>query len=156
MTLVAREPSCAATDRLGPPFGPALRLLLLTGQRLREIAELQASEIIADGGMLTFAAHRTKNKRAHFVPLAPMARDVLCSVPRLAGCTYVFSTNGRTPVSGWSKVKRRLDALMAQYARTRARTPICCTSCTPSKKTTTYEVITWNSLPIHLHSLVWQ
>ena len=30
-----------------------------------------------------------------------------------------------------------------QYARTRARTPICCTSCTLSKKTTTYEVITW-------------
>jgi site-specific recombinase XerD len=104
----------AATERLGPPFGPALRLLLLTGQRLREIAELQASEISADGGMLTFAAHRTKNRREHFVPLAPMARDVLTSVPRLAGCPYIFSTNGRRPVSGWSKVKRRLDALMEE------------------------------------------
>ena len=60
---------------------------------------------------------------AHFVPLAPMARDVLSSVPRLAGCTYVFSTNGRTAVSGWSKVKRRLDALMEEelgHARVKA------------------------------------
>jgi integrase len=94
----------------------ALRLLLLTGQRLREITELQASEInhvnTADGMKLTLAAHRAKNHRAHFIHLALMARDVLSAVPRLAGCAYVFSTNGRTPVSGWSKVKRRLDALM--------------------------------------------
>jgi integrase len=105
----------AATDRLGPPFGPALRLLLLTGQRLREITDLAASEISAldcQNAKLTLGADRTKNKRAHFVPLAPMARETLSSVPRLAGCPYVFSTNGRTPVSGWSKVKQRLDVLM--------------------------------------------
>jgi len=46
------------------------------------------------------------------LPVAAAA--VLSAVPRLAGCTYVFSTNGRTPVSGWSKVKRRLDALMEE------------------------------------------
>ena len=105
----------AATDRLGPAFGPALRLLLLTGQRLREIGELQFSEISGldrQDAVLTLPPARTKNHRAHFVPLAPMARAELGAAPRLAGCVYVFSTNGRAPVSGWSKVKRRLDALM--------------------------------------------
>jgi integrase len=99
----------AATDSLGPPFGPALRLLLLTGQRRREIGELQLSEIgelDCQNAKLTLGKDRTKNKRAHFVPLAPMARDVLASVSRLAGCTYVFSTNGRTPVKGEAEARR--------------------------------------------------
>ncbi len=30
----------------------------------------------------------------------------------IEGCPYVFSTNGRTPVSGFSKAKARLDSLM--------------------------------------------
>jgi integrase len=33
------------------------------------------------------------------------------------GTTYVFSTTGDVPVSGWSKVKHRLDARMAELSR---------------------------------------
>jgi integrase len=39
-----------------------------------------------------------------------MAREVIAKLP-VRG-PYVFSANGRTPMSGWSAVKRRLDAHM--------------------------------------------
>jgi integrase len=60
---------------------------------------------------------RTKNRRAHVVPLAPAAQAIVAAAPRVEGCRFVFSTTGRTPVSGWSKVKRRLDAAMVVAAR---------------------------------------
>jgi hypothetical protein len=36
-------------------------------------------------------------------------------------CDLVFTTNGETPISGWSKAKRRLDEEIAAARRTRAR-----------------------------------
>ena len=42
--------------------------------------------------------------------------QVLNTVPRIEGCRYVFSTNGKTPVSGFSKMKARLDSAMRQAA----------------------------------------
>jgi hypothetical protein len=56
------------------------------------------------------------------VPLPPLARDIIAA--RLdagkqlhdmvdpEGDQLVFSTTATTPISGWSKTKRRLDALM--------------------------------------------
>ena len=101
-----------ACDAMGEPFGQALKLLLLTGQRLNEIAQMRAAEIGADRTTITFGPHRTKNRREHFIHLLPMARAVLKSIHQIAGCPYVFSTNGRTPISGFSRAKARLDALM--------------------------------------------
>ncbi len=103
-----------ATARLGAPYGPALRLLLLTGQRLHEISDMRLDEISRDGLTLSLAPARTKNKRAHFVPLAQMARAEISSVPRIAGCSYIFSTTGRGPINGWNKAKRRLDIFMEE------------------------------------------
>ena len=101
-----------ATETLGRPFGAALRLLLLTGCRLNEIANLRWDEISDDGAEIRLPGSRTKNHRAHIVPLAPLAREIIASIPRIDGCEYAFSTNGRTAISGWSKTKTRLDAMM--------------------------------------------
>jgi integrase len=101
-----------ATETLVDPFGAALRLLLLTGCRLNEIANLRWDEISDDCAEIRLPGSRTKNHRAHIVPLAPLARDTIASLPRLDGCQYAFSTNGRTAISGWSKTKTRLDAMM--------------------------------------------
>jgi integrase len=97
----------------GTPFDHVLRLLLLTGCRLNEIAGLRWDEISEDdSSALHLPGSRTKNGRLHVVPLAPLAREILAGVPRIDNCPFVFSTNGRSPVSGWSKVKARLDAVM--------------------------------------------
>ncbi len=100
-----------AADRMGWPFGPVVKLLLLTAQRRDEVAQMRWGEIAPDLGVWTIPKERLKSARAHMVHLAPEARAVLAEVPRLDGCDLVFSTNGRRPVSGFTKAKERLDRL---------------------------------------------
>jgi integrase len=100
----------SATDKVGEPFGTALKLLLITGARLNEVAGMLRAEL-GDEGIWSIPSERTKNKRPHIVPLPPLARDLLAGLPRIEG-GLVFTTNGRTPISGWSKIKVRLDGLM--------------------------------------------
>ena len=104
-----------ACGALGEPFGPLLKLLLLTGQRRSEVAGMTFAELSENGESWSLPASRTKNKRPHTVPLSKAARDAIASV-RVVGQRFVFTTNGETPVSGWSKVKRRVDAKMAELA----------------------------------------
>jgi integrase len=100
--------ACTAT---GSPFGSLLKLLLLLGARLNEVAGMRRSEI-SDDGTWTIPGTRTKNHRTHILPLAPLARDVLGEVQPIHGVDLIFTTTGKTPVSGWSKTKRRLDGVM--------------------------------------------
>ena len=102
-----------AAGTLGHPFGPLVRLLLLTAQRREEVGAMRWSEVSADLSVWTIPAGRAKNGAAHVAHLAPEARAVLAGVPRLTGCDYVFTTTGTSPVSGFSKAKERLDAAVA-------------------------------------------
>ena len=104
-----------ACGQMGEPFGPLLKLLLLTGQRRSEVAEMTWAELSGDTWSLP--GERTKNGRPHTIPLSRQARDLIAGVHRVAGAGYVFTTNGSTPVSGWSKTKKRLDARMLEAAR---------------------------------------
>jgi integrase len=100
----------AATDTIGGSFTPLLQLLLLTGSRLNEVAGMRREELSDDGLSWNIPGSRTKNHRPHVVPLAPMARDILKNVSAKAG--LLFTTTGRSPVSGFSKIKGRLDNSM--------------------------------------------
>ncbi|MGJ5095621.1 tyrosine-type recombinase/integrase [Bradyrhizobium oligotrophicum] len=99
-----------ACTALGSPFGPMLKLLLLTGQRLNEIARLHEAELTDEA--IRLPGSRTKNALPHDVPLSSLAKEVLAEVQRVPNSKYVFSTNGRTPVSGFSKAKTRIDDLL--------------------------------------------
>ncbi len=61
---------------------------------------------------------RAKADAAHVVPLAPAAVAILKSLPRFEGDFLFTSGDGRKPVSGYSKMKRRLDALMLAELQT--------------------------------------
>jgi integrase len=102
----------AATDTISEPFGSVLRLLLITGARLDELASLRWEELSETGDALNIPGSRTKNKRPFVIPLPPLAREIIAGISRIEGCPYAFSTNGLTPISGWSKTKRRLDAAL--------------------------------------------
>jgi integrase len=110
-----------STEQLAPPFRAALRLLLLTGCRLSEVCGMYRDELSEDGANWTIPGERTKNHRTHLVALSPLAREVIGAPPRVAG-TFVFSTAGRSPISGWSKCKAQLDELMIAGAREEAET----------------------------------
>lgn len=97
----------AAFDRMGYPFGPLFKMLLLTGQRRSEVAGMKWSELEADGWLLP--ATRSKSKSGHRVPLSTFAREILVSLPQLGD--HVFIARADKPVRGWSKAKARLDGL---------------------------------------------
>ena len=96
-----------AADKIGWPFGPAIRLLILTGARRDEITGLRSSEIQDD--RIELKGVRTKNGEPHAIPLSQPARALIAALPRAAKTDLVFTTTGRTPVSGWSRAKERLD-----------------------------------------------
>ena len=102
----------AAADAEGYPFGDALKLLVLTGQRRGEVAEMRWSEIDLQRGLWSIPAERTKNGRAHEVPLSLPALTILKSVPHFLNSDYVFTTIGRKPISGFGRVKDRLDQML--------------------------------------------
>jgi integrase len=60
----------------------------------------------------TLQSEMTKAGRAHVVPLSPIAMEILAGCPRIG--TYVFTTRGDRPISGYSKAKRELDELIAK------------------------------------------
>jgi integrase len=95
--------------KLGFPFGPMFQLLTLTGARRDEIAGLRWSEIKDD--TIILSRDRTKGGERHSIPLVPAALDIIRGLPRIGDSDFVFTTNGRTPVSGFSKIKKRLDGI---------------------------------------------
>ncbi|MGB7411975.1 MAG: integrase arm-type DNA-binding domain-containing protein [Sphingopyxis granuli] len=111
-----------ACDKVGYPWGAFGKLALLTGQRRGEVAEVTYAEI--DGDMWSLPADRVKNGRAHDVPLSTAAADVLASVSRIAGSDYVFTTTGKTPVSGFAKGHARLAEKMAEIATKERKEPV--------------------------------
>jgi len=101
-----------ACDKLGYPYGPLFRLLMLTGQREREIADMSWSEIDLGKSLLTIPADRMKGGRSHAVPLAPDALALVQALPRFDGGEFVFTTTvGQKAVNGFSKAKVRIDKL---------------------------------------------
>jgi integrase len=106
----------AAFGRAGWPFGPLAQLLLVTGQRLREVGEARWREIDLAAKTWTIPKEHSKNGAAHEVPLSETALRILGSLPRieaerqLAG--FIFTTNGKTAVSGFSRAKVAFDKAM--------------------------------------------
>lgn len=112
-----------ACEAEGFPWGLLGKALLLTGQRLNEVAQITKGEIKGDTWHLT--ASRTKNARAHDVPLSNAVRDVLGAVDRLDGpAGYLFTTTGNSPVSGFFKARAQLAAAMERIAAEERGEPV--------------------------------
>jgi integrase len=106
-----------ATDVVGEPFGALLKVLALSGVRLSEAAGMRRFSELGDDGTWNLPGVRTKNHRAFSLPLPALAREIIAAVPGKLGSDLVFSTNGLTAVSGWSRMKCRLDRLMLDIAK---------------------------------------
>ena len=106
-------------DMLGYPLGGYLRMLFLTGQRRTEVGMMRWEDLDLDAGSWTLSSADTKAARAHLVTLSPQAVAILKVTPRLGA--HVWTTDGRTYLSGYTHVKARLDGLLkAQGANLRA------------------------------------
>ena len=89
-------------------YSSVIKLLILTGQRREEVAGMLWSEINLEAGVWTIGPERTKNGRAHDVPLSDEALAVLRGMEKRDDREYIFGA-GKGPFSGWSKSKAALD-----------------------------------------------
>ncbi|MEM9341409.1 MAG: integrase arm-type DNA-binding domain-containing protein [Pseudomonadota bacterium] len=104
-----------ACEDVGFPWGPMGKVLLLTGQRLGEVAGMTDAEI--DGDLWKLPAERVKNGRAHEVPLSKMAQLELGSMDRVASAAgLLFTTNGTSPVQGFHKGRKVIADGMERLA----------------------------------------
>jgi integrase len=87
------------------PRGAFIRFLLLTGARRREAAAMKWSEIT--GPDWTLPAARNKVKFELVRPLSKEAQSLLAKIPRVG--EFVFTYDGRRPISGFSDLKSEID-----------------------------------------------
>jgi integrase len=105
----------SSAETIGYPYAPLIKMLLITGQRLNEVARATWGEFDLDKKLWTIPAERMKADMAHAVPLSDEAIKVLQDLPRFNKGDCLFSTTyGEVPVNGFSKAKNRLDALMTE------------------------------------------
>jgi integrase len=110
-----------AASRLVYPYGPALRLLLLTGQRHREVADARWGEFDLAQKVWTVPPERFKSDSVHQVPLSEGVCALLATLPRFRTGDHLFSTTfGEKPTVISDKIKRELDARMLRTLRAMA------------------------------------
>jgi integrase len=109
-----------ACDALGEPWGPLVRMLLLTGQRRGEVVGMTVDEL--DGDVWQIPASRTKNGRAHMVPLTPATVAIVERPGRIAG-PYIFTARGGM-LSGFSKGLVQLQRAVQEVAEQERGEPV--------------------------------
>jgi integrase len=113
-----------ASGMLGYPFGPAYRLLFVTGTRESEWGRAVRDWIDLPEALSVIPADSFKSDHVHIVPLVPVAVQTIECVYAHHGTrsgNYVFSgTDGRRPLGGWSKAQDRLMRAMCSVTGERA------------------------------------
>ena len=89
------------------PWGPALKLLMLTGTRRSEVFEADWSEFDFKAKEWTIPAERAKNALPHIVPLSADAVALLKAIPASDGSPKLFPAMGN-PENGASGHSRAL------------------------------------------------
>jgi integrase len=102
-----------ASGQLGWPFGPIIRLLMVTMQRRDEVAHMAWPDLDFEQRLWRLPRSITKADRMHEVPLSPLAMEVIEGLPRRGDALAFPSMRMRSanPVSGFSRAKLRLDKL---------------------------------------------
>jgi integrase len=81
-----------------PPYTRAVRILMLTGQRVEEIAQLHVDQWDADERVIGWS--KTKNGKPHAIPVPPLAADLIQSiVPNQHGWFFPSAKDPSRPVT---------------------------------------------------------
>jgi integrase len=117
----------------GYPFGRFFQLTLVTGQRRSEVGDMRWDGVEIDAKTWTLGGDETKAKRGHVIPLSDLAVRILKTLPSktttlkngsTAPSPWVFTTDGSSPISGFSKAKRIVEDRIAEKRKQAGRDPI--------------------------------
>jgi integrase len=88
-------------------FGYLVKFLLLTATRRNEAASMRRGEV--SGDEWTIPQERYKTGLELVIPLSDAAQAVLAAVPKVGKAGFVFTTDGKHALRGFSKFKREFD-----------------------------------------------
>ena len=104
------------------PWGPGLKLLILTGTRRDEVFDADRSEFNVKAKEWIIPAERANNGLPHIVPLSGPALAVFKAIPDVDGSAKLFPAygNGENGPSGYSRAlarfRRSLDKSLKRDA----------------------------------------
>jgi integrase len=110
---VLSDDELAAIWRAAEPvddYGKIVRLLILTAGRRAEVGGMKWDEFDLESGTWTLPAARSKNHRAHALPIMPAMRAILETIPQRATRAHLFGQHAAAGFMGWDGGKRALDA----------------------------------------------
>jgi len=121
-----------AADEIGYRYGRVIQLLILTGQRLSEIANLNTDWLDRDKWTVTVPPLHYKTNIKHTFPLSAPARQIIEALPsyqalpkKLDKTYLLFPTDkGDSAISGFSKCREQLDAKIAELDEKEGLTPL--------------------------------
>jgi integrase len=96
-----------------PLIQVGFQVMLLTGAREMEVFSMRWDDVDFDRATWTIPSSRSKNKKAHYVPLPSAVVELLQAMPRRLGSPYVFATSSKTghlvnPWHAWGRIKARM------------------------------------------------
>ena len=100
-----------AAGEIGGPFAALIKLLILTGQRRTEVAQMEWSEIDLSARLWRLPPERVKTGEPHEVPLSEPAVAILAALPRI-GDQFTLTHRGTSPATAYAEGKARLNALL--------------------------------------------
>ncbi|WP_404712188.1 tyrosine-type recombinase/integrase [Sphingomonas sp. MMS24-J13] len=94
------------------PFGPAIQLLILTGQRRNEVFEADGVEFDLEAKLWTIPKDRAKNGTTHLVPLSTKAASIVQDLLSSSRSEKLLPARGNWEAgpSGFSKAMTRIRA----------------------------------------------
>jgi integrase len=108
-----------AAEQLEHTYRDVVQLLIVTGQRRTEVAGMTWGEIDLPRALWTLSGARTKARRQHVLPLAPLAQEILQRrhaafqrAPKAGDLVLpTLARDGKSiaRISGWNWLKRELD-----------------------------------------------
>jgi integrase len=104
-----------ALARMDDPAARCLQLIMLTGMRREEAAQLSWKEVDLEERLITLPAQRFKSGVKFAIPLCDDAVTLLRGLARGDRGDFVFSNwGGVIAVNGWSQFMRELRSLVAE------------------------------------------
>src|SRR5262249_1905084 len=116
-TLDDRELAAVWSAAGDDDFGRIVKLLILLGQRRTEVGGMKWQELDLERGTWTIPNTRSKNGRAHTLPLPVAAVSIINSMPRVIDRDCLFGERSTGGFTLWAVAKAGLDARLGDQVR---------------------------------------
>ena len=104
--LAAIWQTCSSASALSPHFVAIVKLAVLTGQRIGQLAATRGEMIDRDKRTITWPGELMKGNRSHTIPYGDISTSIITG---LSDAGLLFPTRRGEPFNAWGHEKHKLD-----------------------------------------------